>query len=109
MLPGYVPQRGQYNTTYMEVMQKIVSTAAKYGIYTLLDMHQDVMSRKFCVEGFPDWAVNSGKYKNVIFYGPVYNTFDVIARNCAVIVKITVGLSYIHLIYKKRLNNENDA
>ena len=60
MLDGYVPERGQYNETYLEIMQGIVQKAAKYGIYILLDMHQDVMSRKFCVEGFPDWAVNSG-------------------------------------------------
>lgn len=32
----------------------------KYGIYTLLDMHQDVFSGKFCGEGVPDWAVETG-------------------------------------------------
>ena len=61
MLPGYVPKRGQYNETYIQVIREIVEKAAKYGIYTLLDMHQDVMSPKFCNEGFPDWAVNVGK------------------------------------------------
>ena len=60
MLPGYVPTRGNYNETYLKVIQGIVSKAASFGIYTLLDMHQDVMSAKFCVEGFPDWAVNTG-------------------------------------------------
>eukprot|EP00794_Sanderia_malayensis_P015069 gene15069-16624_t len=64
MLPGYVPTRGNYNETYLKVIQEIVSKAAKYGIYTLLDMHQDVMSPKFCVEGFPDWAVNTGNADN---------------------------------------------
>lgn len=63
MLPGYVPKRGQYNETYLDVIKSIASKAAKYGIYTLLDMHQDVMSPKFCVEGFPDWAVNTGLYQ----------------------------------------------
>ena len=66
MLPGYVPQRGKYNETYLSVMQGIVQRAAKYGIYILLDMHQDVLSRKFCVEGFPDWAVNSGDMKHLL-------------------------------------------
>lgn len=32
----------------------------KYGIYTLLDMHQDILSEKFCGEGIPDWAVDTG-------------------------------------------------
>ena len=37
-----------------------VYRASKYGIYTLLDAHQDVLSEKFCGEGIPDWAVDSG-------------------------------------------------
>lgn len=31
--------------------------AAKYDISILLDAHQDLYSRKFCGEGFPDWLV----------------------------------------------------
>ena len=34
--------------------------SAKYGINVLLDMHQDVLSAKFCGEGIPDWAVDTG-------------------------------------------------
>ena len=30
--------------------------AEKYGIYILLDMHQDVLSEKFCGEGVPAFA-----------------------------------------------------
>ena len=59
MMPGYVPKRGVYNETYLAVIEHIVSTAAKYGIYTLLDMHQDVLSRKICGEGLPDWIINT--------------------------------------------------
>ncbi|XP_066919762.1 endoglycoceramidase-like [Clytia hemisphaerica] len=63
MMPGYVPQRGEYNETYIETVGTIVKLAAKYGIYTLLDMHQDVFSPKLCVEGMPDWIVNTGDAK----------------------------------------------
>ena len=59
MMPGYVPKRGVYNQTYLSVIEQIVRMAAKYGIYTLLDMHQDVLSRKFCVGGLPDWMINT--------------------------------------------------
>ena len=31
--------------------------AGRYGIYTLLDMHQDVYNKSFRGEGAPDWAV----------------------------------------------------
>ena len=60
MMPGYVPERGQYNETYIQKVDEIVKLLAKHGIYTLLDMHQDVLSPKFCVEGMPDWIVNPG-------------------------------------------------
>ena len=29
---------------------------SKYGIYTVLDMHQDEFSYRFCGEGVPAWA-----------------------------------------------------
>ena len=31
-------------------------SAGERGIYSLLDMHQDVFNRKFCGNGVPDWA-----------------------------------------------------
>ena len=34
--------------------------AADYNISVLLDMHQDVLSAKFCGEGAPDWAIETG-------------------------------------------------
>ena len=62
MMPGYVPNRNEYNSTYMDVIQTIVKKSAEYGIYILLDMHQDVFSPKFCVEGMPDWMTKSEDY-----------------------------------------------
>ena len=56
MWPGLEPNRGQYNETYLKQIQIIISEAEKFGIYTLLDMHQDVLSEKFCGEGVPAWA-----------------------------------------------------
>lgn len=40
-------------------MNKIIKASAEYGIYTLLDMHQDVLSEKYCGEGAPAWASES--------------------------------------------------
>ena len=61
MMIGYVPQKGQYNQTYIEKIDEIVKLSAKYGIYTLLDMHQDVFAPKTCGEGLPNWIASSGK------------------------------------------------
>eukprot|EP00285_Hemiselmis_virescens_P014172 CAMPEP_0173380962 /NCGR_PEP_ID=MMETSP1356-20130122/3497_1 /TAXON_ID=77927 ORGANISM="Hemiselmis virescens, Strain PCC157" /NCGR_SAMPLE_ID=MMETSP1356 /ASSEMBLY_ACC=CAM_ASM_000847 /LENGTH=397 /DNA_ID=CAMNT_0014334687 /DNA_START=1 /DNA_END=1190 /DNA_ORIENTATION=- len=56
MWAGVEPVRGQYNTTYLKQAKALAAEAAQYGIYTLIDMHQDVMSEKFCGEGVPGWA-----------------------------------------------------
>ena len=56
MWPGVEPVRGQYNQTYLKALHDLVEKAATYDIYSLLDMHQDVMSEKFCGEGVPLWA-----------------------------------------------------
>ena len=52
LLPDCVVYQGGY-------LEGLCS-AGSYGIYTLLDMHQDVLSDKFCGEGIPDWAVDTG-------------------------------------------------
>ncbi|XP_028411016.1 endoglycoceramidase-like [Dendronephthya gigantea] len=67
MWPGLVPNKGQFNETYLKTMVDLVTKAAEYGIYILLDMHQDVMSRRFCVEGFPSWTIDSEIAKNFPF------------------------------------------
>ena len=51
MWPGVEPEQGQYNTTYIEVMQKIVNDLGKAGIYSIIDFHQDVISPFYCGEG----------------------------------------------------------
>eukprot|EP01062_Namystynia_karyoxenos_P032379 TRINITY_DN2386_c2_g1_i1.p1 TRINITY_DN2386_c2_g1~~TRINITY_DN2386_c2_g1_i1.p1 ORF type:complete len:542 (+),score=170.39 TRINITY_DN2386_c2_g1_i1:83-1627(+) len=56
MWPGAEPERGQYNATYLRMIKEIAAEAATYGIYTLADMHQDVLSERFCGEGIPAWA-----------------------------------------------------
>ncbi|CAL6028159.1 Conserved_hypothetical protein [Hexamita inflata] len=57
MWPGVMPQQDQVNFTYLNEAKKIIDMLGKYGIYTLVDMHQDVLSSYFCGEGVPDWAV----------------------------------------------------
>mmetsp|Transcript_69703 Transcript_69703/g.167327 ORF Transcript_69703/g.167327 Transcript_69703/m.167327 type:complete len:530 (-) Transcript_69703:13-1602(-) len=56
MWAGAEPERGEYNETYLRAIRDLSAQAAQYGIYTLADMHQDVLSEKFCGEGIPLWA-----------------------------------------------------
>ena len=55
---GTEPIKGSYNLTYLDVIRNITRDCAHYNISVLLDLHQDVISRKFCGEGMPNWAVN---------------------------------------------------
>lgn len=54
---GIEPIRGQYNMTLVKELKALVQKAQKYNITILLDAHQDLLSRKYCGEGMPDWAV----------------------------------------------------
>ena len=42
---------------YLDHVAATVKLLARYGIYTLLDMHQDVYNKNFRGEGAPNWAV----------------------------------------------------
>jgi hypothetical protein len=44
MWAGAEPEKGVYNYTYLGALKVMAAQAAQYGIYTLLDMHQDVVS-----------------------------------------------------------------
>ncbi len=44
-----------YNQTFFEEVKHIVRLCDKYGIYVLIDMHQDSLSEQLCGEGIPDW------------------------------------------------------
>lgn len=57
MWKGVEPSQGEYNQTYLSQIRDIMHEAAKHGIYTYFDMHQDVLSEYFCGEGIPDYAV----------------------------------------------------
>ncbi|MBI5533319.1 MAG: cellulase family glycosylhydrolase [Deltaproteobacteria bacterium] len=46
MWEGVEPDaKGQYDEAYLQYLREIVKTAGDYGIYVLMDMHQDMFSR----------------------------------------------------------------
>ena len=57
MWPGLEPTKGEYSSDYLDRIEEIINICQKHDIYVLLDFHQDLLSRKFCGEGIPDWAV----------------------------------------------------
>ena len=76
MWPGLEPVRGQYNASYLDELERIAELAATYGVYTLLDMHQDGLSEHFCGEGIPTWAVRPATGGRLSLSRPFPEPFD---------------------------------
>lgn len=69
---------------YLQQVKATVDLLASYGIYSLVDMHQDVYNAHFAGEGAPDWAVctnglpptNTGNWSANYFTPAVGVAFD---------------------------------
>ena len=58
MWNGFQRNQEIFNYSYFNVMNTIVNQLGKNGIYTILDMHQDVLSSLFCTyDGVPLWLI----------------------------------------------------
>ena len=70
MWPGVEPERGNYNTSYLDVLGGIVNSLEKEDMYFILDFHQDVFSEYFCGEGVPNWYIEND-FKNISLSFPL--------------------------------------
>jgi len=61
MWSGVEPEEGQINDTYIDVIKEIVNGLKDNGIYTYLDMHQDVLKDVAEYDGIPSWL--SGQFR----------------------------------------------
>lgn len=53
---GLEPERGKVNEAYFQEIRKLVRLAAKHGIYSQVDNHQDGWGEKYGGNGAPEWA-----------------------------------------------------
>ncbi|MDE5931614.1 MAG: glycoside hydrolase family 5 protein [Lachnospiraceae bacterium] len=59
---GVEPQPGKYDMEYLCRVKDAIVLAEKYGLYVMVDMHQDLFGRKYA-DGAPDWAtLDEGAY-----------------------------------------------
>jgi endoglycosylceramidase len=66
-------QPGVYNNTYLAQVNSIINTLGKAGIYTVLDSHQDLFSRRFCGEGMPFFYTPSVNHRcDAYWFGGVF-------------------------------------
>lgn len=73
MWPGVEPQRQMFDQQYLADITTLVNTLGRYGIYTIIDLHQDLGNRAFCGEGIPDWAAYKPDLGERAFPWPVRN------------------------------------
>jgi len=59
MWEGYETAPGKWDESYLDKISAIVNNLGKHGIYTLIDLHQDMMSRITCGEGVPTWYLDT--------------------------------------------------
>jgi hypothetical protein len=46
---------GEYDEGYLNKVEALINKLGEAGIYTLVDMHQDVLARYMCGEGMPNF------------------------------------------------------
>eukprot|EP00965_Chrysotila_dentata_P250261 6209352-Pleurochrysis_carterae.AAC.1 len=51
-------QSGSPYPDYMRKIKRIVKHCQNHGIHVIIDFHSDVISRRYCGNGMPDWAVD---------------------------------------------------
>ncbi len=74
MWAGVMPEKNFINQTYLDEISEIVDRLATFEIYTLIDLHQDMMSSKFrSYDGVPLWLLNEMPKSRSEFPWPVKN------------------------------------
>ena len=56
MWSGLEPFEGQINETYNQIIKDTVNSLSEHGIYSYLDMHQDVLTKVAEYWGIPEWV-----------------------------------------------------
>ena len=76
---GYERARGAKDPAYLAATSAAIDRLASAGIYTIIDNHQDLMSRSHCGNGFPPWVVRidddtqeNAPFPVPVLQGPVY-------------------------------------
>ncbi|MGB8406573.1 MAG: cellulase family glycosylhydrolase, partial [Mycobacterium sp.] len=70
---GVEPEPGVFNTAYLNSIQQTVNTLAAHGIYSIIDMHQDLYGTAVGGEGAPAWATLTGGLPNKNYGFPLSN------------------------------------
>ena len=72
MLPGLFPTPdGKPRVAYLDHIENIVDMLWSKGIYSVIDLHQDVLGATICGEGTPEWMWNVSELHALDFPEPM--------------------------------------
>lgn len=89
---GVEPKPGEYDIEYLDKVKDAILLAEKYGLYVMLDMHQDLFARKYA-DGAPDWAtLDEGAYhpEGCSMWYDAYLQSEAIIRAAVMSVQVSV-------------------
>lgn len=69
LFAGVMPRPHEVDDDYLEKVDRVVQLLAARRIYVMLDFHQDLYSKAFQGEGFPDWTLSPDKTDGLIRAG----------------------------------------
>ena len=67
MIEGLFPASATPNASYLPAIKAQVDLLWQAGIYSILDLHQDVLSAQICGEGVPEWMFNVSNLHSLPF------------------------------------------
>jgi len=106
MWSGVEPQEGVVNETYIGVLKDIVSGLSDNGIYSYLDMHQDVLTEKAGYAGVPGWLSSKFEPPTHPYPWPMYNTSGYTTWACGYFTQeITNGFQQLYDNHKQEFAN----
>jgi len=73
---------GVYNTTYLNELNDLIYKLGEYGIYTMLDAHQDASSRLTCGEGFPTFQTSKVNSTCADWSDPAFDDIKKVDTDC---------------------------
>ena len=74
MWSGVEPEQGHINETYIDILKEIVDGLRSNGIYTYLDMHQDVLTEVASYNGIPRWLSSQFRTPDHAYPWPMKDT-----------------------------------
>ncbi len=66
------PKPGEYDDAYLDQVAQRLQWCREAGLRVIIDMHQDIFSRKYGGDGAPDWACLDGGLPFTSLEGPWY-------------------------------------